>query len=249
MSASDGAASGSSEPRATAHDDGVDPDEVRPGGDQVVPRPPGWRIGPTAPWSLGDRVDLATARAAIPAVDEPLVPAFSGAIPSAVLVLLAPGPEGPEVLLTRRSWELRHHRGEISFPGGRLDPGESPAEAALREATEEVGLDPPAVEVVGELTHVNTVVSRSYIVPKVAVAGERIELAPRTAEVDRVLWLPLAELTAPHTYRSEVWGVDGVSRTLHFFHLDDETVWGVTAHILVDLLHRALRLPLRLPPR
>lgn len=216
------------------------PDELRSGGAQVVPRPPGWRVGPPAPWPLGQRTDLETARRSIPAADEPLVPAFDGARPSAVLVVLAPGPEGPEVLLTRRSWQLRHHRGEVSFPGGRLDPGESPAEAALREADEEVGLDPSAVELIGELTHVNTVVSRSYIVPKVAIADEPMPLEPRTGEVDRVFWLPLAELTAPRTYRSEVWGIGGVARTLHFFHLDDETVWGMTAHVLVDLLGRML---------
>ena len=98
----------------------------------------------------------------------PLAPAFPDARPSAVLVALADGPSGAEVLLTRRSWDLRSHKGEISFPGGRIDAGESPAEAALREAQEEVGLDPAAIEVVGELEHLNTVVSRSYIVPVVA---------------------------------------------------------------------------------
>jgi 8-oxo-dGTP pyrophosphatase MutT (NUDIX family) len=157
-----------------------------------------------------------------------------------VLLALADGPDGPEVLLTRRSWELRHHRGEISFPGGRIDPGETPTDTALREAHEEVGLDPGSVEVRGELTHLNTVVSRSYIVPKVATVDARHELTGRTMEVDRVMWVPLSELTRPDTYRSEVWGIGPGDRTLHFFHLDDETVWGATARILVDLLERCL---------
>ena len=69
---------------------------------------------------------------------------LDGAHHSAVLVALSPGDEGPEVLLTRRSWQLRNHHGEISFPGGRLDPGETPVQAACREAYEEVGLDPHA---------------------------------------------------------------------------------------------------------
>jgi len=178
--------------------------------------------------------------AAVPEHDRPLLPAFPNAKPSAVLIALTDGPQGPEVLLTRRSWELRHHRGEVSFPGGRLDPGETPVDAALREAHEEVGLDPGQVSVHGELEHLNTVVSRSYIVPKVATVPERLSLQAETMEVDRVMWVPLAEFTRPDTYRSEMWGFDGTHRLLHFFELDDETVWGATAHILVDLLNRTL---------
>ena len=157
-----------------------------------------------------------------------------------MLIALADGGDGPEVLLTRRSWEMRSHRGEVSFPGGRTDPGETPEQAALREAHEEVGLDPGAVSVRGELEHLNTVVSRSYIVPKVATVPEPLPLAAQTMEVDRVMWVPLAEFTRPDTYRSEVWGIGPTDRTLHFFELDDETVWGATAHMLVDLLTRTL---------
>ena len=83
-------------------------------------------------------------------------------------------------------------------------------------------------------------VSRSYIVPKVATIETRPELTPHEPEVGRVMWVPLAELTRPDTYRTERWGTLPVDRVLHFFHLDDETVWGVTAHVLVDLLRRSL---------
>ena len=183
---------------------------------------------------------MADVLAAVPEHDRPLLPAFEGAKASAVLIALADGPQGPEVLLTRRSWEVRTHRGEVSFPGGRLDPGETPVDAALREAHEEVGLDPAQVSVRGELEHLNTVVSRSYIVPKVATVPERLTLRAETMEVDRVMWVPLAEFTRPDTYRSEVWGVGATDRLLHFFELDDETVWGATAHMLVDLLRRTL---------
>jgi 8-oxo-dGTP pyrophosphatase MutT (NUDIX family) len=177
---------------------------------------------------------------AVPEHDQPLLPAFPDARASAVLIALAEGPQGPEVLLTRRSWELRHHRGEVSFPGGRLDPGETAVDAALREAHEEVGLDPSHVSVHGELEHLNTVVSRSYIVPKVATVPEPLPLRGETMEVDRVMWVPLAEFTRPDTYRSEVWRIGATDRVLHFFELDDETVWGATAHMLVDLLQRTL---------
>ena len=178
--------------------------------------------------------------AAVPETEQPSLPSFPNARHSAVLIALAPGPDGPEVLLTRRSWEMRSHKGEISFPGGRTDPGETPVQTALREAHEEVGLAPDAVAVHGELEHLNTVVSRSYIVPKVATVPGAMPLMPQTMEVDRVMWVPLAEFTRPDTYRSEVWGIGPTDRTLHFFELDDETVWGATAHMLVDLLTRAL---------
>ena len=213
---------------------------LRPGGAQIVPRPHNWEPGPPPPWRAGASSDLDGYLAAVPERDHPMLPAFPGARHSAVLVTLADGPDGPSVLLTRRSWELRHHKGEISFPGGRMDPGETPVDTALREAHEEVGLDPSSVRVHGELEHLNTVVSRSYIVPKVGVVDAPVELSGQTMEVARVLWLPLSELTRPDTYRSEVWGFGSTHRVLHFFHLDDETIWGATGRMLFDLLARTL---------
>ena len=213
---------------------------LRRGGDQVVPRPHNWEPGPPAPWEPDAAADLDTYLASVPEHDRPLLPAFAGARHSAVLVALSDGPAGPSVLLTRRSQVLRHHKGEISFPGGRMDPGETPIETALREAHEEVGLDPASVRVRGELEHLNTVVSRSYIVPKVGVVDAPVELAGLTMEVDRVMWVPLAELTRPDTYRSETWGFGSTHRVLHFFHLDDETIWGATGRMLYDLLARTL---------
>ncbi len=212
---------------------------MRAGGDQVVPRPPDWGPGPDAPWPVDARTTLDAVLRAVPEHDHPLLPAFPGARFSAVLITLVDGDDGPEVLLTRRSKELRTHKGEVSFPGGRMDPGETPTETAVREAHEEVGLDPSLVEVHGELAHLNTVVSRSYIVPKVATLDRKRELRAATMEVDRVLWVPLAELTRADTYRAERWGLHPTDRVLHFFHLDDETIWGATAHMLVDLLRRA----------
>lgn len=213
---------------------------VRRGGAQIVPRPHNWEPGPPPPWRAGAVADLDAYLAAVPEHDGPLLPAFPEARHSAVLVTLTDGPAGPSVLLTRRSWELRHHKGEISFPGGRMDPGETPVDTALREAHEEVGLDPTIVRVRGELEHLNTVVSRSYIVPKVGIVDEPVQLSALTMEVDRVMWLPLAELTRPDTYRAEMWGFGSTRRILHFFHLDDETIWGATGSMLYDLLTRTL---------
>ena len=120
------------------------------GGRQVVPRPAQWSLGPEASWARADaRVDLDVdrLRSVVAAEDGPMQPAFTGARHSAVLVTLS-FERGPEVLLTRRSMQLRNHRGEMSFPGGRMDPGESPTETALREAEEEVGLDPNSVRII-----------------------------------------------------------------------------------------------------
>lgn len=219
----------------------------RRGGRQVIPRPAEYADGPAPPW-VGFPVvtggspmpTAARLAAALPPPGRPVAPAFPDARPSAVLIALADGPEGPAVLLTKRSMHLRHHKGEISFPGGRMDPGETPLQAAVRESEEEVGLDPTLVRPRGELTHISTVVSRSYIVPHVVEVPEPVPLRPVTGEVDAVWWTSIAELIAPGTYRSEVWGRAPADRVLHFFELEGETVWGATAHLLHDLLRRAL---------
>ncbi len=156
---------------------------------------------------------------------------------------MADGPDGAEVLLTRRSMNMRSHQGEVSFPGGRLDPGETYVDAALREAHEEVGLAPGAVEVVGQLHPIGTWVSRSWIVPIVGSVAEPLPLASplrgQTGEVDRVLWVPLHDLTEPGTFREEWWHTAMGERSIYFFELDDETVWGATARLLHQLLRVA----------
>lgn len=167
------------------------------------------------------------------------MPPFPGARNSAVLIVLHDAPGGPEALFTKRAQHLRNHRGEISFPGGRMEPGETPAEAALREAWEEVALEPSLVAVQGELDHLSTVVSNSYIVPVVATVAERPELRPHPGEVDRILWVRLDELAHADTYREEWWGVDAFERPIHFFELEDETIWGATARMLHQLLRLA----------
>ncbi len=159
---------------------------------------------------------------------------------SAVLVPLYDGPDGAEVLLTRRSQALRNHRGEVSFPGGRMDPGETPLQTALREAHEEVALDPSLPHVLGELDHLSTVASRSRIVPIVASLPGRPVVRPSRSEVARVLFVPLADLLTPGTYREELWGSPPLDRSITFFELDDETIWGATARMLAQLLGLAL---------
>ncbi len=208
----------------------------RRGGSQQIPRPEVWSVDHTSPWPKRPSWSVDELVRSVPTHSAPLLPAFPDARVSAVLIVLLDGADGAEVLLTRRSMAMRNHRGEISFPGGRLDPGETPVQAAVREAHEEVGLDASAPRIVGELPHLNTIVSRSYIVPVLSVLDHRPDLRPLTDEADRVFWTPMSELTRPDTYRVERWGSPPMDRPLHFFELDDETVWGATAHILVDLL-------------
>ena len=180
---------------------------------------------------------------------QPHVPTFPDARASAVLIALADGPQGAEVLLTKRSMDLRNHRGEISFPGGRVDSGETYEQTALREADEEVALPGDQLDLIGRLDPLSTVVSRSYIVPVVAtLSGTPPSLQASAAEVDRILWVPLAELTRADTYREEWWGTAPLDRPMFFFHLDDETVWGATARIIHQLLRVALDVDSPEPP-
>lgn len=168
--------------------------------------------------------------------------------PSAVLILLADGAHGAEVLLTRRSLNLRSHGGEVSFPGGRLDPGEDARTAALRETHEEVGIAPELVTVVGELYPIGTYVSRSWITPIVGHTAEPVAVEPRSVEVDRAFWVPLHDLTRPGTFREEWWPTAVGERPIFFFELDDELVWGATARILHQLLRVAHRIEGDEPP-
>jgi 8-oxo-dGTP pyrophosphatase MutT (NUDIX family) len=213
---------------------------VRPGGDQVIPRPRNWRPGSAAPW-VDARDDLAPLDEILRRIAErgagapPIVP-LAGGRPSAVLIALFDDGAGAEVVLTRRARHLRNHHGEVSFPGGRIEPGEAPVAAALREAEEEVALDPTTVTVVGELDQLATLASRSVIAPVVGHVTARPSLTPDANEVDRILTVPLAELLRSDTYREERWGSDIGERTIHFFELDDETIWGATARMLVQLL-------------
>lgn len=214
----------------------------RGGGAQRIPRPQGWDYGAAAPWVDHVRAvsvaDVVVAVAKCSSTDRPAP--VDTLRESAVLVALVDGPEGAEVLLTRRSQALTSHRGEISFPGGRVDPGETFEAAALREAHEEVALDPAVALVQGRLDPISTLVSRSYIVPVVATLERRPPLHPAVGEVDRIMWVPLAELTRSDTFREEVWQVDGEPRPIFFFELDDETIWGATARVLHQLLRVAL---------
>lgn len=157
--------------------------------------------------------------------------------PSAVLAPLYEDGDDVYVVLTRRAQHLRSHRGEVSFPGGGHDPSDADLWAtALREAEEEIGLDPALVTAVGELDHLQTVTSRSFIVPFVGVLPGRPALAASPDEVELILHVPLRELLADGVYREERWGLAPLDRPITFFELLGDTVWGATGAMLRNLL-------------
>lgn len=214
------------------------------GGPQEIPRPDQWRPGRPAPWvglPARERLILPDrAREVFPPGHRgrPSPVAVEGGSPSAVLVPLYDDGGELHVVLTRRAWNLRTHRGEVSFPGGRADPGEDALTTALREACEEVELDPGSVEPLGELDHLTTVTRRAYIVPVVGMLPSRPVLRGSDMEVDEVLHVPLSELMDEDVFREEQWGGPELSRPVYFFELVGDTVWGATAAMLRQLLAR-----------
>ena len=212
------------------------------GGPQQIPRPAGTRAGGPPPWGhLSDEERTVTTtdlRERFAALGPPVRSEREGIVDRASAVLAAVYEEDGEavVVLTRRSAALRVHSGEVSFPGGGQDAGEDLRDTALREACEEVGLDPSLVEFIGELDHLSTITSNSFIVPFVAVLSEPPELVASPAEVAAVLRVPLRELLDPAHFREEVWSIFGTPRAMWFFDLEDDTVWGATASMLVQLL-------------
>ena len=141
------------------------------------------------------------------------------------------------VVLTRRTWEMRAHSGEVSFPGGRQDEGEDLWGTALREAHEEIRLDPSGIEPLGELDHLATITSRSFIVPFVAALPGRPDTVANPTEVSEVLHARVTELLDPAIFREERWTFPWAEdRPIFFFELVGDTVWGATGAMLRQLL-------------
>ncbi|MDQ1415549.1 MAG: hypothetical protein QOF81_1162 [Acidimicrobiaceae bacterium] len=231
----------------------------RRGGKQQIPRPPGARLGGLPAWATvpparRQAISLDQVRQGFErrgwGGDAPrnVPPARlsrrhePASRPAAVLCPLFEEGGEAHVILTRRSSNMRSHTGEVSFPGGRLEEGERAVDAALREAREEVGIDPSMIAIVGPLSPLVTVRGQVLITPFVGVFPGRPRLVPNPAEVERAFDVSLAELVSEGIYREEVWELPGEGpRSISFFELIGDTVWGATAWILRDLLELTLQ--------
>ncbi|MDE0872767.1 MAG: CoA pyrophosphatase [Acidimicrobiales bacterium] len=220
--------------------------QLQRGGPQRIPRPDNWTPGNPAPWLHATDVDLDTLERRL--LTRTSGYQLTGAPPpkrhSAVLIALYSDPE-PTVVLTRRTQQMRAHSGEVSFPGGGQDPGESLWDTACREAREEIQLDTTLARRIGELDHLTTVSSQARIVPYVARLSQPPSMTANPDEVDEILAVPLSELLLPEVYREERWQWPGSNqqRPIYFFDLFGDTVWGATANLLRQLLVTALGLP------
>lgn len=219
----------------------------RRGGNQVIPRPTQWREGESPSWLASSNQKLRDHAHVLKALASHVVDRNEDSVEmsqewvntarvSSVLVAIVETDEGPNVILTRRADHLRNHPGQISFPGGRVEESESVHAAAVREAHEEIGLNPEHVHIIGELDPLTTFVSNSLIIPVVARVDGIPSFVVQETEVARVFLIPLHELAREDTYRNEWWGRPQGDINIHFFELDDETVWGATGRILRQLI-------------
>jgi len=160
-----------------------------------------------------------------------------GITPAAVLVAIVDRPE-PTVILTLRPDTMRKHPGQVSFPGGRIDPeDDGPIAAALREAEEEIGLPPGEVEVIGVADRYRTITGFE-ITPVVGIIPPDLPLEPHPGEVAAMFEVPLRHLLDPahHIVRSVDWG----GRERHYYEIEYEgsRIWGATAAMIVNLSRR-----------
>jgi 8-oxo-dGTP pyrophosphatase MutT (NUDIX family) len=141
----------------------------------------------------------------------------------------------PTLLFTRRTQDVRTHKGEVSFPGGARHPEDRTLlHTALRETEEEVGIPEDRLEVLGRLRYMRAAVSGFVVVPFVARLAERPTIRPNPAEVDEVLELELGRLAAAERLEERSWGRG--SYHTYTYRLDGQVVWGLTGRILHHLL-------------
>ena len=233
---------------------------------QVIPEPDEVRVGAPAPWShlsTQERTSLSlekvldrlgSSRRSLSSSQPPGDPAEMFAVAHAMdrpitrrsAVLVALFEEGGEshVVLTRRSFDLRVHKGEIALPGGACDPGEALLDAALRETREEVGIDESMVRPAAWLSPIVTFASGSAIWPFVGVLPGRPTMVVDPGEVERAFTVPLAELVGDGAFLEERWRRENVRPgsdesgffPIYFFRVPGDVIWGATARVLTELL-------------
>ena len=216
--------------------------EIGRGGSQKIPRPESWHLGAPAPWEGKERraFTLEALESAISGYNSrTLTDKTKEQRRSAVLIpIYCSAQDELHVILTRRSAMMKHHTHEVSFPGGNQEPEDQDLWAtAIREAHEEIGLNPELPRFVGTLDSFVTVGSNSLVTPFVGILDTVPALEANPIEVEEIIDVPLAELLSPDIYREEIWQwQDGKSRPVFFFELIGDTVWGATASMLRQFL-------------
>jgi len=156
-----------------------------------------------------------------------------GLVTAAVLIPLFCSNGRPHVLLTERSHQVEHHKGEISFPGGKMDPGDRDfIDCALRETAEELGLNPGDVRVIGELDDFHTVSTGYHVVPFVGVIPYPYDFRPSPREIANLLTVPLDVFFDPKRRRETIWIVHGQPVPIVSYLWEGHNIWGATAGIL-----------------
>lgn len=155
---------------------------------------------------------------------------------AAVLVVLYPRDGRPHLALTLRGEAVEDHAGQISFPGGRREGEESYVETALREAREEVGLDPDAVRVLGHLSALYIPPTSYCVYPVLAVLAARPDWQPDQREVAEVIEVPIDEFLRAEQPARETWEIRGQPVEVPYFQFENHQVWGATSMMLSELL-------------
>lgn len=164
------------------------------------------------------------------------VPMAPGPVPSAVLVPVLLKNDEYHILFTKRTENLNHHRGEISFPGGVRQPeDEDSLRTALRETCEEVGIEPDDVEILGVLDDFYSI--HGYLItPYVGMIPAAYDYRVNGSEIERIIEVPLRHLLNPDVFRIEDWTWKGRKHPVFFYSYRGDEIWGVTAAILKQFL-------------
>lgn len=164
----------------------------------------------------------------------------TGSVPAAVLVPMVLDNGPPYLLLTQRAAELKHHAGEICFPGGVCNPDEDSLDTALRETWEEIGLHPAEVDILGTLDDVYSI--HDYrVTPHIGAISAKPSLRLNISEICRIIEVPLSSLEDPSCQRIEERGWKDRNYPVYFYKYLEDDIWGMTAEIVRNFLEVTFR--------